>query len=174
VWPTVVGPFFPDMARLRLLVGGAVRLRGSCGRISESTVEGVSGVWAGPGRNLKLKSKVRVQGLGEQEGAVWARNPFRIVCFNCLGLLAGPSRQFCQVGFRRFVAGDFRGLPVLPFACCAAQELLAMRADTNLLSSSGRSAFQMAQLSGSHVIQDLLSAHTAALRVRSPRDDADS
>ena len=173
MWPTVVGPFFPDMARLRLLVGGAVRLRGSCGRISESTVEGVSGVWAGPGRNLKLKSKVRVQGLGEQEGAVWARNPFRIVCFNCLGLLAGHSRQFCQVGFRRFVAGDFQGLPVLPVACCAAQELLVMQADTMVLSSTGRSPFQMEQSSGVQAIQDLMTQHAEAARVRNPRIDDD-
>ena len=72
------------------------------------------------------------------------------------------------------MAGDFRGLPVLPFACCAAQDLLAMQADTNILSSAGLSAFQMAQSSGSQVIQDLMTAHAEAARRRSPRDDEDS
>jgi hypothetical protein len=69
------------------------------------------------------------------------------------------------------VAGDFRGLPVLPLA--AAQELLVMRADVNILSSAGRTAFQMAQSSGSQVIQDLMAAHAEAARQRSPRDDVD-
>jgi hypothetical protein len=49
-----------------------------------------------------------------------------------------------------------------------------MRADTNILSSAGRSAFQMAQSSGSQVIQDLMTAHAEAARRRSPRDDDDS
>ena len=49
-----------------------------------------------------------------------------------------------------------------------------MRAGTNLLSSAGRSAFQMAQSSGSQVIQDLMTAHAEAARRRSPRDDEDS
>ena len=49
-----------------------------------------------------------------------------------------------------------------------------MRADMNSLSSAGRSAFQMAQSSGSQVIQDLMTAHAEAARRRIPRDDDDS
>ena len=49
-----------------------------------------------------------------------------------------------------------------------------MRADTAILSATGRSPFQMAQSSGSQAIQDLMTAHTEAARRRSPRTDEDS
>ena len=57
--------------------------------------------------------------------------------------------------------------------CCAAQDLLLLRADATALSVSGRTPAQMAQSSGSARITELLDEHAAALRARAPRDDGE-
>ena len=57
--------------------------------------------------------------------------------------------------------------------CCAAQDLLVLRADTTAVGLSGRTAVQMAQSSGSVRIQELLEEHAAALRARPPREDGE-
>ena len=65
------------------------------------------------------------------------------------------------------IFGVFR---LLPFACCAAQDLLALGADVNRTSSSGRTAVQMAESSGSAQIRELLAEHMAAARRRPDRE----